>query len=370
MVMHVAVFADQLFYKQPGGIGTYLRELVPRLAEDERVDRLVLAHHGPRDADPFPGLEKADSRYLPGRRDVTGVLWHSLGRPFLERYVGKVDLVHAPSLVYPPSRAPLVATVHDLTPAAFPSLFPRRWRWFHLRGLHLILERAQVIMCDSKATLSDLRRFTGGRMPPARVVPLGVNPPGTIGERDVEEVLRKYSLEPGYLLFVGTLEPRKNLGRLVEAFSSLGEIHRRRGLVLVGARGWLGESELERILGVPGVRWLGFLPREELEAVYRGASVFVYPSLYEGFGLPVLEAMVRGLPVVTADVPALREVAEEAALLVDPEDEGEIRRAVKRLLEDGRLREDLAERGKEQAGKFPWSRTAGLTVEVYMEAMR
>ncbi|MFW6113567.1 MAG: glycosyltransferase family 4 protein, partial [Actinomycetota bacterium] len=296
----------------------------------------MLAHHGPEGSRLFPEARNIGEIRLPRRRDITGVSWHTLGRPALERYLGDLDLVHAPSLVYPPSRAPLAATVHDLIVLKYPRAFPYRWRLFHRRGLKLILREAKVIIADSESTRRDLASLLGKSDGRVRVVPLGVLNPEPLSEDEVEETLSGLGLRPGYLLYVGTLEPRKNLTRLVEACSSMDEEYRRRYgyLVLAGSSGWLGRAELNRIVSHPGVKWLGHLPQRELEAVYRGASLFVYPSLYEGFGLPVLEAMVRGLPVVTSNTSSMREVGEEAALLVDPEDASDIRRALCRLLED------------------------------------
>lgn len=369
--MRTAIFTDQLFYKQPGGIGTYLRRIIPELAARLDEDSLVLAHHGPENDPLFPDLEKVEEVRLPRRRDVLGVSWHTLGFPPLEHYLGDLDLAHAPSLVYPPSRAPLVATIHDLTVLKYPGAFPRRWRHFHGRGLKLILRHAEVILCDSLSTYEDLCSLTGDRDPRIRVVPLGVGPPGEVDGEAMERVLAKHDLQAGYILFVGTLEPRKNLSRLAGAYAALTEEERARSgdLVLVGAAGWMEEKELSRLRAQPGVRWLGYLPRDELEALYGGATLFVYPSLYEGFGLPVLEAMARGLPVVTSRTSSMREVGEGAALLVDPTDGREIRRAIQRLVDDEELREELASKGRERAATYTWDRTAELTLQAYHDTL-
>ncbi|MDY6794602.1 MAG: glycosyltransferase family 1 protein [Actinomycetota bacterium] len=369
--MRAAIFADQLFYKQPGGIAAYLRGLLPELAVKLEDDSLVLAHHGPEGARLFPDSRNISEASLPRRRDLTGISWHTLKKPELESYLGDLDLVHAPSLVYPPSRAPLVATVHDLIVLKYPRAFPRRWRLFHSRGLKLILREARVIIADSESTRGDLASLLQKKDPRMRVIPLGVSTPARIDKAGVEETLRGHGLKPGYVLYVGTLEPRKNLARLVESCSSMDtEIREGYGsLVLAGAAGWLGRAELSRIVSHPGVKWLGHLPREDLEAVYSGASIFAYPSLYEGFGLPVLEAMARGLPVVTSNTSSMREVGEGAALLIDPEDTGDIRRALQRLLEDGGLRDELAARGRERAAEYTWGRTAELTAGAYRDAL-
>ncbi len=369
--MRIALFADQLFYEQPGGIGTYLRHLVPGVASRLEGGTLLLAHHGPPGARAFPGLAGVEEVRLGGRRDLVGLAWHTAGRPRLERFLGELDLVHAPSLVFPPSRAPLVATVHDLCVLKCPGAFPARWGAFHRAGLRRILRRARVILADSRSTRDDLCSLMGGSDPRVRVVPLGVEAPRAPGEDEQREVLEKHGLNPGYILFVGTMEPRKNLACLARAYASLGAAERGAsgGLVLVGARGWMGRAELSRILSAQGVRWLGYLPQRELEAVYRAASVFVYPSLYEGFGLPVLEAMARGIPVVTSDGSSLREVGEGAALLVDASDTAELAKAMRRLAGDEDLRSELAQRGRERAAAYTWERTVELTLEAYRTAL-
>lgn len=369
--MRAGIFADQLCYAQPGGIGTYIRHIVPGLAAGLEGGSLALAHHGPAGTRLFPHLEGVEEFRLPPRRDVLGISWHTLGRPDIERYLGRLDLVHAPSLVFPPSRAPLVATIHDLCILKYPWAFPSRWRVFHRRGLSLILRHARLILADSNSTRDDLRSLIGGRDSRVRVIPLGVDRPEGLEEGAVEEVMSKHRLTPGYILCVGTIEPRKNLSRLVQAYSSLVAEERKASgdLVLVGDAGWMGRRELARVLSQQGVKWLGYLPQDELEAVYSRAGIFVYPSLYEGFGLPVLEAMARGLPVITTNTSALREIGEGTALLVDPEDAMELGRAIRRLVGDEELRRELAERGRERAAGYSWESTVVLTLEAYREAL-
>lgn len=368
--LRIGIFADQLFYEQPGGIGTYLREFIPGMAQRFDESRLLLLHHARGAAQLFPELANVEEFAIPHRRDLTGVSWHTLGSPAIERYLGELDVTHTPSLVYPPSTAPLVATVHDLCILKYPRAFPSRWRIFHRRGLQLILKHARVILVDSSSTCEDLRLLAAQRDPRVRVVPLGVEAGPALKQETIEKVLEKYDLKPGYLLFVGTIEPRKNLSRLVQAYASFnGDEKRKAGeLVLVGAAGWMGRRELSRILSQGGVRWLGFLPQEDLEAIYAAAGLFVYPSVYEGFGLPVLEAMARGLPVITSNTSSLREVAEGVALLVDPEDPMEMGRAIRRLVSDSAMRAELAEKGKERAAEFPWDRTIELTFKAYEDA--
>jgi glycosyltransferase involved in cell wall biosynthesis len=367
--LRAGIFVDQLYYDQPGGIGTYLRHIIPGIAVSAENCSLVLGHHGPEGARLFPGLDNVEESRIPVRRDVMGMSWHTIGMPRIERYLGPMDLVHTPSLVFTPSRAPLVATIHDLCILKYPRAFPRRWWAFHRRGLSLILKHARVILVDSRSTFDDLRSLTGGHDPRVRVVPLGVDLPRKPERREIEDVLEKYGLTPGYILYVGTIEPRKNLSNLAQVYSSFDAKERAEigDLVMVGAAGWMGRREMSGILSRPGIKWLGYLPQEELEAVYAGAGVFVYPSLYEGFGLPALEAMARGLAVITSNNSSLREVGEGVALLVDPLDPREMGKAIRRLAFDTTMRTELAEMGRERATGYAWERTVRATLQAYMD---
>ncbi|MHB8781574.1 MAG: glycosyltransferase, partial [Candidatus Geothermincolia bacterium] len=185
--MRIGLFADQLLYRLPGGIGTYLRGLLQELPRIDQADDFVLLHHGAAGSISIPGSRFTERR-LPGRR-AQSLAWHSVGRPRVERWIGALDLLHAPSLVVPPSRSPLIVTVHDLCVVKFPELFPRRWRIFHERGLKLAMRKASIILVDSESTRSDLLEL--GRYDPSRVrvVPLGVHVPQAPGAGEVAAVL-------------------------------------------------------------------------------------------------------------------------------------------------------------------------------------
>lgn len=368
--MRVAVYVDQLFYRQPGGIGTYLRGLLNPLAQLIQGEIVLFHHDGDLSGEQICGLRGRGVALGLGREHAA-IVWHGIGLPKVERWLGKVDLLHLPSLFYVPSSAPIVATVHDLAVLHFPRLFPLKWRYLHIRALRLIMERARLVLCDSAAIEADLSATFKGHCPWTRVVPLGVEPPLEMTEAEVEARLARLGLRRGYLLYVGTLEPRKNLSRLAEAWRMLlkkGAVEGRE-LVMVGPMGWLGRKEKEELLSLPRSRWLGYQEKADLEALYRGADLFVYPSLYEGFGLPVLEAMARGLPVVASSAPALREVAGEAALFPNPASSDEIAQAVETLLRDEETRRKMAVLGKERAAGFTWERTARLTYDSYMEVV-
>jgi glycosyltransferase involved in cell wall biosynthesis len=234
--------------------------------------------------------------------------------------------------------------------------------------LPLAVSRAAGFICISETTRRELEeRFprTRGR---TIAIPLGAG--HEFFDARPRDVARRHGIDGRFVLAVGTLEPRKNLARLVEAFLSLPHSVRETAtLALAGGRGW-SSGELDALTrGHPeAVRVLGFVPDDELPSLYAEASVFAYPSLEEGFGLPVLEAMAAGTPVLTSSRSALREVGEGAALMVDPTDTDSIAGGLERLLSDGELRDQLAERGRERASAFTWERTARETLDFLIHA--
>ncbi|GIX30019.1 MAG: hypothetical protein KatS3mg124_0491 [Porticoccaceae bacterium] len=315
-----------------------------------------------------PPLYRA-ARWWRGRRS----------RQALERAGGRLAgrLLHAPNYVPPAEHhGPLVVTVHDLSHIRHPETHPAaRIEWLN-RHLPAALARAARILAVSEFTKRELLELELVA-DPARiaVVPNGVDalfaPPSP--ER-LAAALAPWGLEPGgYLLSVATLEPRKNLERLVDAYAALPPaLGGAFPLVLAGASGWKNRPLLQRIARLrPPHRAVvtGYLEREELVALMGGAACFAYVSLYEGFGLPVLEAMAAGAAVLTADRGALAEVAGEAALGVDPESVEAIRAGLERLLEDAELARRLRAAGCERARRFPWQRTAEETLAVYREVL-
>jgi len=367
--MRVAIHADQPYFRAPGGIGTYLRNLVPALARRESGLELTLFHARFAASEPpepwmrgFPVEELARSirALYPG--------WDLLGRPRLPAALADADIVHAtnPAAVPPISRGQrLVVTVHDLAFLRFPSLFPRAWSFLYRLGLRAAVRRADAILTPSRNTAEDLLGRTRVEPRKIHVTPLAAALP-TSGA-DPDEVLRRLAIPEPYVLFVGTLEPRKNLVRLVRAYRRAAGVGLPHTLVLAGPMGWHAEA-LRRELALEGpgrVVLTGPLGAEDLDAVYRRADAFVYPSLYEGFGLPVLEAMARGVPTVASATSAVPEVTGDAAIGVDPRSVRDLARAIERVLSDADLARDLAARGRARAERFDWDETARLTLEVY-----
>lgn len=345
------------------GTGTYIRSLATAL----------LPILGER-------LATIQSRFAtpPRRRRTIGDLgrtlgrdlwWHQVGAERAARQAG-ARLLHLPAAVGPiRARLPTVVTIHDLSVLHAPHNFRPWFRNYARIVIPRLARRAKRVITGSEATRQDVIEFLG--MPEARVVaaPYGV----TLGRQP--SAISNGDLPARYVLSVGTLEPRKNLLRLFEAIRLLGERPATKDVVLVhaGGYGWLADDVL-KAAHAPAlrgrVRLLGHVPQENLAWLYGHARLLAYPSLFEGFGLPLLEAMASGCPVVTSDRSSLPEVAGDAAVLVDPESVESIAEGIRRVWEDDALARDLTTRGRARARLFSWERNARLTADVYEAALQ
>lgn len=365
----VAFGADQLFAPVPGGVGTYVRRLVPALAAADPSIEIALFHARFAGTRPERWIRELWVEELPWDIRLLYPSWALLGRPSLPPSLSGRDVLHAPNPVAVPPAGPgqrLVVTVHDLAFLIRPEAFPARWRLMYRAGLRRAVRRADALIAVSRHTAEDLIRRT--RVDPAKVyvIPLGPSLPAS--GTDVDEALGRLKVSAPYVLFNGTLEPRKNLVRLVRAYRravrASGLPH---ALVLAGPMGWRSQPLLRHVeAGGPGrIVLTGHLPAADLDALYRGASAFVYPSLYEGYGLPVLDALARGIPTIVSTASSLPEVAGEAAVPVDPSSEAGLADAIERVLTDRGLAERLREAGLARAASLSWERTARATLDVY-----
>ena len=328
----------------------------------------------------LPGLSVSRSHWdtrSPWRR----IIWEQTCLAAISR---EVNLIHGLAFAAPlASSCPTVVTVHDLSFLRYPSAF----RPFNRSYLSLITKastrRATRVIAVSASTRQDIINLIGVPAERVIVVPNGVNPEFSPADPvDVSDYRQRVGLPGRYMLFLGTLEPRKNLVRLLEAYALL----RSRDpddsanisaptippLVIAGAKGWFYQEIFTRVtdLGLADqVIFPGFVPAEELPWWYRGAELFVYPSLFEGFGLPVLEAMACGTPTITSRASSLPEVAGDGAILVDPEDVALLAEAIHRVLTTPSLAGQLRTAGLRQAARFPWERTAAATREVYRSVL-
>ncbi|MEW6582975.1 MAG: glycosyltransferase family 1 protein [Actinomycetota bacterium] len=337
------------------GVGRYVTTLADALAAVPAVEvQRVAAPAGGRVA---AGLRREAVYYPAG-----------LGRLARRR---RADVVHCPGPSGPRRMpVPLVVTVHDVIPLRFPHLFTRvNAAHFRLVAAPAARRAARVIV-STEFTGREVADLLGVDPRRIAVTPWGIDPRFHPVPVDRDDLARRHGLPPRYVLCVGTLEPRKNLVTLLRAFR---EVRRRHGdvaLAAVGGAGWRDDELLAALGGAPeGVVRLGFVPDDDLVALYAGASCFAFPSLYEGFGFPPIEAMACGAPVVASDASCLPEVLGDAALLVAPHDEAGLAGAITRVLDDPALAADLRARGLARAASHRWDECARLTAAAYADAM-
>jgi glycosyltransferase involved in cell wall biosynthesis len=275
----------------------------------------------------------------------------------VERVLSDFDVLHNTSIIPFATSGKMVSTVHDLAFVHHPDFFTRHGNAVFARSLKVLKKRADMLLCSSTATVNDCLEigFTSDRL---RLVPLGVRTERASAEH-IAQVRAAFNLPTEFILFVGTLEPRKNLAKLVEALSGQVDLP---PLVVAGAQGWGDVS----VAASDSVKFLGHVEERFLSGLYAAASVMAYPSLWEGFGLPVLEAMAQGTPVVTSELISTEEVAGGAAVLVDPRNAESIQHGLRTALAD---RASLSQRGLERAAHATWSKTAQLTAAAYDEVI-
>jgi glycosyltransferase involved in cell wall biosynthesis len=365
----VAVTLTQLWHRVPGGTATSVLELVDALAgrSDLRLAG-VGARGAPSGSVALPGAVPVATLPLPV--SVLYDSWDRLGRPSVEPVVapvlGGVDVVHLTVPMGPPrSRAALVATVHDLFPLSRPEWFTRRGVRLMAPALQRIRDHADAVVVPSAAVAEDCRHHG---FDPARlhVVPWGtrpVTPPADGGA----SVRRRYGLDGPYVLFVGTVEPRKGLPVLADALARIGRPDLT--LVVAGPAGW-GPETAQHLAAVPGpIVRTGFVAAEELLGLRTGAAVCCLPSWAEGFGLPALEALAAGTPLVTSSGTAMAEVAGDAAVLVPPGRADLLADALREVLDDRALADRLRAEGPRRAAAYRWEDTAAGYAEVYRHAV-
>lgn len=356
--MRVAVHAGQLLQPVPGGIGRYEIELLRRLP-DHGVQSIAFGA-GPRPrglARRVPwidlGQPRGSARYE---------MWHRLRRPQVRI---DADVVHAPSLAIPPvSGQPLVVTVHDVAFMRLPAATTRRGVTFHSRGLALARRHADLVVVPSVFTGSELVREGFGHDRIA-VVPFGVDRPVPRDPDEIDRAVARAGVKSPYVLTVGTVEPRKDVATIVRAMEQLRRNHPDLTLVVAGPRGWGEVGGLDR----PFVQVIGAQPWSTLDALYRRADAFCLASLYEGFGLPVVEAMARGVPTVATTGSALEEIVRGAGALFTPGDIDACARELGRVLDDGELRAELTHAGIARAAELNWDACAEGHRDAYARAL-
>ena len=367
------------------GIGRYTRSLFFEYVQSNRLqqDRVSLFFDTPLMN--FPEQHVACSKTLQELPEnfcrVTAyctrrIVWTNWHIPPLLRH-HNIDVYHGVCNFELPIRkmCRYVVTIHDLVPYFFPELVPKKHLLFFKFLIKRVAHTADLIITDSEHSKRDIVRYLKVPEGKIRVIYLGYDAKyRELHDRQViQEVLLRYGIRQPYLLFVGVIEPKKNLERLVDAYVMLRKNTswgKELQLVIAGGKGWFSEQLYQKVRELELDKYIvftGFVPDEDLPALYSGAELFVFPSIYEGFGLPVLEAMSCGTPVVTSNVSSLPEVAGNAGFLVDPYDSKAILQGIETVLSDTHRQEQMQQAGYLQARQFSWRKTAEETYNVYRE---
>ena len=354
-------------YEQGGGIGRYVRELIAALARQPADFEYRLFVSGAGQLLPLPG---SHFQWRPTRISPRWLarIWQRAQLPLpVEAFTGAIDLYHATDFVLPPTRARSLLTVHDLSFVRVPEAASPALKAYLDVVVPRSVRRANHVLADSQATKDDFIALYG--TPPEKVTVLLSGVDARFRPVSNPAVRGKYKLPQRPFIFsVGTVQPRKNYARLIQALALL----RQRGvdlaLVISGGRGWLEDpiyAAIDEAKMREFVHFIGFADDADLPALYSAARVTAIPSLYEGFGLPVLESMACGTPVLTSNVSSLPEVAGDAALTVDPTDVDALANQLDRLVHDEALRSDLTAKGLARAQTFTWDRSAAQLHEIY-----
>ena len=371
--MLIGIDASRAALQERTGTENYSLNLIRHLLALENDHRYRLYFNRPPTAELFPMTADLELRVMPFPRLWTHVRlsWEMARQPPDVLFVP----AHVLPLVHPRSS---VVTVHDLGYLYYPGAHPLLDRLYLDLSTRYNARAASRVIAVSQATKDDLVEHCGIEPDKITVVYSGCDETmqPVEDEATIEKVKARYGIRGDYVLYVGTLQPRKNLGRLLEAYAMVRK-QTKRGerpcLVIAGRKGWLYDQITQHVerLGLESEVILpGYVPQDDLPTLLSGARLFVFPSLYEGFGLPVLEAMACGTPVLCSNVSSLPEVAGRAALLIDPLDVASMAEAMNRLLQDEGLRARLVERGLRQVRQFSWDRCARQTLVLIEDTLQ
>lgn len=357
--MKIAIDASQIIYGT--GVSRYIENLILNLLKiDKENEYLVFGGSLRRRHELLSkvlrlGVGRDSTKIFSLPPTLVDIIWNKLHILPIEKLIGKVDVLHTSDWTEPPSKAFKVTTVHDLTPIKFPRITPPVILSAHRRRLKWIARESDRIIVPSINTKNDLIEY-GFDESIIRVTPEAPNYEKA-SEKSVENAKKKYLLHDDYIISIGT-KPWKNTERIIKAYH-LSKFGKNLKLVIIGERKGTSFKD-ER-----GVRYLGYVNEDDLRSLLTGAKALIYPSLYEGFGAPILDAFNCGVPVVTSNLSAMPEAAGEAAMLVDPYDTRNIAEGIEKVL---RGPKGFIEKGYEQVKKFSWEKTAKLTLDVYKES--
>lgn len=371
--MKIAVDASQIIYST--GVSFYTSNLLKALSRIDKENEYLIFSSSLRAKDKLEKKLKELDLSTNFKFKTLGLppsffefIWNKLQLGVVENFVGKVDVFHASDWTQPKSKkAKLITTIHDLAVLKYPDFFSSRILKNHKLKLEWIKKDKSLIIAVSNSTKKDIIKYLNIDSGRIKVIYEAIPYEHQIKIKDIDKkkIKEKYNLDK-YFLFIGGLNPRKNLKRTARAFLKLFKKYKYLKLMVIGVRGEK-HNNLAKDLNLPknSLVYEDELSFKEFSSLYAGAIALVYPSLYEGFGLPVLEAMYHGCPVITSNISSLPEVAGDSALLVDPTKPDEIFRAIKNLLENNQLKQDLIKKGHVQVKKFSWQKTAKQTLNIY-----
>jgi len=366
-------------YEQGAGIGRLVRDLVAALSEEDTRTSYRMFVSGIHSSVKLPSLPSNFEWRVTGLSPQwLARIWHRLRLPVpIELFIGRVDLFHATDFVLPPTLpgTKTILTVHDLSFLRVPETASPRLRRYLERVVPRSVYQTDHVIADSQATKDDLMEYYGIKSDKVTVLLSGIHPSYKPVDNAVRlmTMRRKYAIpDISYILSVGTVQPRKNYSRMIQALRQLRDQGYSHHLVIAGGKGWL-EDEMYRVIEETDmsdrVHLIGFVDDEDLPSLYSAADCIGFPSLYEGFGFPILEGMACGTPVVTSNRSSLPEVAGDAALLVNPFDTNEIAAAFRRILSEETLRKHLITSGFEQVKKFTWKQSAQELRQIYQQVL-
>lgn len=362
------------FLKEETGVGIYFRNLLFTLAKIDRTNEYFLFSSSWKDRfEPakVPSFARRKFRDLRYPVKAINFLWYRMGWPALDVFFKTaLDLTHSPTPLPLPTNGKKVITVYDLFFFEHPELTDRETRQTFLRGVADSVENADGIVTISHSTEDQIvRRFCVDREK-IRVISPGIDLDKwkQVEQQDLDRIKTDFDLPPDFLLFVGAFEPRKNLPNLLRALKIVHDRYRKIPLVLIGRKGQDSDNVRKGIQDLELESWvkvLGYMDDTKLKCVYRLASLFVFPSLWEGFGIPLLEAMASRLPIVTSRISALPEIARDAAEYADPQDPGDIAAKIIDVLANRDLREKITSAGEKRVQYYSWERAAAETLDFY-----
>lgn len=362
--------------KNKTGIGRYLYNLVHALQEvDERNQYYLFIQD-----DDIDGFDLYANNFHPVpvnskilRKTYIRILWEQFVFPLRLKKLG-VTLLHSPYFTMPYlSKVPKITTFHDMTYFILPEVHTSFKREMFKGYIKVSSRLADGILAISENTKDDIIKYANPKGKEIYVSPLGVDWRFYEEHTVDENLLKSYGIKGKYFLYVGTIEPRKNILRLIKAYYMLDEsIRKEYKLVICGKKGWMydeifkyiQENHLEEY-----IHFTGFVKDDDLPVLYKGAKIFLYVSIYEGFGIPVIEGMACGVPTITSDTSSMKEIAGDAAINVNPYEENDIRNAIVRLLNDKQFYESLRVKGMERAKIYNWKQCAIKTVEAYEDVV-